>query len=228
MSRTTGKQSKAVYEPSEREKQAMAIRQDRRNAKLPHPRLKITNTPKNGIVECHIAINHDDPSTGWDVLVAGLGLSDPRVAEVIVDQLAALAQTKDEVSQDRANRLLAIVQELAPADPFEALLTVQMAAIHDASMKQASALHNAMLVRGLGDPFERYSNSLNKLTRTFAAQMEALKRYRSKGVQKVVVEHQHIHVHPGAQAVVGEVYGAGAGEQENEGQPHEREPLRIP
>jgi len=30
-------------------------------------------------------------------------------------------------------------------------------------------------------------NALNKLTRTFATQMEALKRYRSTGEQKVTV-----------------------------------------
>ena len=47
------------------------------------------------------------------------------------------------------------------------------------------------------------STSLNKLTRTFATQMEALKRHRSAGEQKVVVEH--VHVYPGGQAVVGNV-----------------------
>ena len=41
-----------------------------------------------------------------------------------------------------------------------------------------------------------------KLTRTFATQME-LKRYRSKADQKVTVEH--VHVHQGGQAVVGNV-----------------------
>jgi hypothetical protein len=42
-----------------------------------------------------------------------------------------------------------------------------------------------------------------KLSRTFAAQVEALSRYRGKGQQKVVVEH--VHVHSGGQAIVGEV-----------------------
>ena len=44
---------------------------------------------------------------------------------------------------------------------------------------------------------------INKLTRTFTTQMEVLKRYRSKGDQKVIVEH--VHVHDGGQAVVGNV-----------------------
>ena len=43
----------------------------------------------------------------------------------------------------------------------------------------------------------------NKLTRTFAAQMSALKEYRSKGEQKMTV--QHVRVAEGGQAIVGNV-----------------------
>ncbi len=42
--------------------------------------------------------------------------------------------------------------------------------------------------------------ALNRLARTFAAQMEALKRYRSKGEQRVYVER--VNVHEGGQAIV--------------------------
>ena len=44
---------------------------------------------------------------------------------------------------------------------------------------------------------------------TFAAQVEALKRYRSKGEQKVVVEH--VTVNEGGQAIVGNVETGGGG-----------------
>lgn len=43
----------------------------------------------------------------------------------------------------------------------------------------------------------------NRLARTYAAQMDTLKRYRSSGQQKVTVEH--VHVHAGGQAIVGNV-----------------------
>ncbi|MGJ0507227.1 MAG: hypothetical protein ACR652_08840 [Methylocystis sp.] len=46
-------------------------------------------------------------------------------------------------------------------------------------------------------------NGLTKLTRTFAAQLEALKRYRSNGEQKVTV--QRVNVSEGGQAIVGNV-----------------------
>jgi len=45
--------------------------------------------------------------------------------------------------------------------------------------------------------------AFNKLTRTFATQMEALKRYRTGGEQKVTV--QHVSVSEGGQAIVGNV-----------------------
>jgi len=45
--------------------------------------------------------------------------------------------------------------------------------------------------------------AFNKLARTFAAQMEALKRYRTGGEQKVTV--QHVNVSEGGQAIVGNV-----------------------
>ena len=45
--------------------------------------------------------------------------------------------------------------------------------------------------------------ALNKLARTFAAQVEALKRYRTGGEQTVTV--QHVSVSDGGQAIVGNV-----------------------
>jgi hypothetical protein len=50
--------------------------------------------------------------------------------------------------------------------------------------------------------------AFNKLTRTFVTQMEALKRYRTGGEQKVTV--QHVSVSEGGQAIVGNVTQAAA------------------
>ena len=49
--------------------------------------------------------------------------------------------------------------------------------------------------------------AFNKLARTFAAQVEALKRYRTGGEQKVTVEH--VTVNEGGQAIVGNVRHGG-------------------
>ena len=49
----------------------------------------------------------------------------------------------------------------------------------------------------------------NKLTRPFAGQVSALKEYRSKGEQKMTV--QHVHVAEGGQAIVGNAPAEGGG-----------------
>jgi hypothetical protein len=63
--------------------------------------------------------------------------------------------------------------------------------------------------------------AFNKLARTFAAQAEALKDYRSKGEQKMTV--QHVHVADGGQAVIGNVgtpAPGGGARKKPEVQPH--------
>ena len=54
--------------------------------------------------------------------------------------------------------------------------------------------------------------ALNKLARTYAGQMESLKRYRSQGQQTVRVEH--VTVNAGGQAIVGSVNHGGRGDNE--------------
>src|SRR2546422_7338354 len=79
------------------------------------------------------------------------------------------------------------------------MLAAQMAAVHIASMTFARRLGAVETVQQQ-DSAER---AFNKLTRTFATQMEALKRYRTGGEQKVTV--QHVSVAEGGQAIVGNV-----------------------
>ena len=88
---------------------------------------------------------------------------------------------------------------------MEAMLGSQMAAIQIATMRLAHslALANDML------RLDQYERSLNRLARTFAAQIEALKRYRSKGEQRVYVER--VNVESGGQAIVGPVNQKGEG-----------------
>jgi hypothetical protein len=67
----------------------------------------------------------------------------------------------------------------------------------------------------------------NKLSRTYAALLDALNRHRGKGQQKVTVEH--VHVHAGGQAVVGTIQTRGGGDQsKSEDQPHARQIAHAP
>ncbi len=89
--------------------------------------------------------------------------------------------------------------EIAPQDGLEGLLASQMVACHNLSLYMMQKAVRAEYMNQL----EIYLNQANKLMRTFTAQVEALKRYRSKGEQKVTVEH--VHVNEGGQAIVGAV-----------------------
>ena len=95
--------------------------------------------------------------------------------------------------------MLAVVEGVKPKDQLETMLAAQMAAIHMATMTFARRLgHVETLAQQ--DSAER---ALNKLARTFALQLETLKRYRTGGEQKVTV--QHVSVNEGGQAIVGNV-----------------------
>jgi hypothetical protein len=97
------------------------------------------------------------------------------------------------------------------------MLAAQMAAVHMASMTFARRLAHVENI----PQQDSASNAFNKLTRTFAAQVEALKSYRSTVEQKRTV--QHVHVAEGGQAIVGNVNatpeGVGARKKVEE-QPH--------
>src|SRR6202041_2737779 len=107
----------------------------------------------------------------------------------------------------------AVVKGIEPRDQIEAMLAAQMAAVHMASMKFARRLAHVENIPQQ-DSAER---AFNKLTRTFAAQMSALKEYRSKGEQKMTV--QHVRVAEGGQAIVGNVNATpeGVGVEEKTG-----------
>ena len=76
---------------------------------------------------------------------------------------------------------------MGPKDHIEAMLCVQMVAIHSATMTLSRRLLRAETLIEQ-DSAER---ALNRLARTFAAQVQTLKNYRSGGAQRITVEHVH-------------------------------------
>lgn len=97
------------------------------------------------------------------------------------------------------NSTLATIQAIGPRDPVETLLATQMTAVHNSVVSFSGFLSRCENV----DRAAEYEKSLNRLARTFAAQVEALNKYRVKGKQKITV--QHVTVEDGAQAVIGDV-----------------------
>ena len=115
------------------------------------------------------------------------------------------------------NAALAMVQAAKPENELEAALAVQMAATHELALTMLNRVRMHEY-----EPKEAflYSNAAAKLMRSYAAQMTALDKLRRKGEQHITVEH--LHVGPGAQAIVANnVRGGGHGQ--TIGQPGEGE-----
>lgn len=126
----------------------------------------------------------------------------------LLRQLVELGSQNMATDVAASNFALGFVDAMEPRDAAESLLLTQMAATHRASMMMARRLNLAKTVQQQ-DSAER---ALNKLLRSYSAQMETLKRYRSKGQQVVRVER--VTVETGAQAVVGNVTHGGRAENE--------------
>ncbi|SHK55128.1 hypothetical protein SAMN05444000_13814 [Shimia gijangensis] len=122
--------------------------------------------------------------------------------------LTRLEAGGDSEAEDARLFIISIIQDMAPRDPIERMLAVQMAATHMATIRAASCLANSESARMR----ELNGNGLNKLARTFTTQMEALRKHRNGGKQTVTV--QHVNVEDGGQAIVGNVAQGGGGKDE--------------
>ena len=99
-----------------------------------------------------------------------IGTTSGDFLEGLILQLVNASKEKTPLEKG-ANFMLAVVKGIEPRDQIEAMLAAQMAAVHMASMTFARRLAHVENIPQQ-DLAER---ALNKLTRTFAAQVAALK-----------------------------------------------------
>lgn len=133
------------------------------------------------------------------LLANALGCGDPDFIAGLIAQIVHVTAKGQEASQELANFMLSAIKGIEPKDDVEAMLAAQMAATHMLSMTFARRLNNVESI----PQQDSASQAFNKLSRTFATQVEALKRYRTGGEQRVTV--QHVNVSDGGQAIVGDV-----------------------
>jgi proteasome lid subunit RPN8/RPN11 len=125
----------------------------------------------------------------WSARVEkALGVDDPWMAEALMNQAANCVGGGP---AQAPNVAIASIHSIGPRDGVEAMLAVQMTATHAAAMQM---LHRAVRGQPSFEIYDSIVNRATKLLRTYAAQVEALKRYRSAGEQRVVVQHQHVNV----------------------------------
>ena len=142
---------------------------------------------------------HEDEAAGCQHLMRALGTDSADFMAGVLSQLANAVSPGKDADGAAINFALAVISGVEPKDELETMLGMQMAAIHMATMTFTRRLARVETI-AQQDSAER---ALNRLMRTYVAQMEALKRYRTGGEQRVVV--QHIDIREGGQAIVGTV-----------------------
>jgi uncharacterized protein (DUF305 family) len=118
------------------------------------------------------------------------GTTSTDLAERLMRQIintTHLQSSSAPINADILNAALAAVTGIGLQDDAEAMLATQMVGIHWLAMDLLRKANDRARLNDAG-------NLAVKLLRTFSAQLEALKRYRSAGEQRVVVQHQHVNV----------------------------------
>jgi hypothetical protein len=160
-----------------------------------------------------IHINIDGPQG-----LSMFGTSDERLAQHLLEQTMIVfpkvitdeREANPDESLKATNHALSIFYEIKPKDPVEAMLVSQMIGVHNTSM---DLLQKAQAPYLSVERSNQAANQAVKMTRTYAAQMEALKKYRNGGQQTMKVEH--VHVNEGGQAVIGNVSKGGGDNETN-------------
>jgi hypothetical protein len=120
----------------------------------------------------------------WAARVAqALGVKEPWLIDMLLNQAANCLPGEPARA---ASVAIAAVQSVGPRDGVEAMLAVQMAATHAVAMRM---LQRAALEQPSIEVYDSLINRATKLLRTYTMQVEALKRHRSAGEQRVVVQH---------------------------------------
>jgi len=128
---------------------------------------------------------------------------------MLVNQAATVLWTRGLDEETRDKYQAATVEAMAgigPRDELEGMMAAQLIAAHNAAME---CYRRAMIGEQTFEGRRENLAQANKLSRTYATLLEALNRHRGKGQQKVTVEH--VHVHGGGRAIVGNVSHPGGG-----------------
>ena len=135
----------------------------------------------------------------------------------IVELLWLPESLSEEEMSARILRALDLYEDLKPDGSAESMLAAQMVGTHSAAL---DCLRRAALPDQTYVGRDMALKHAHKLMTLYTQQLAALDKHRGKGQQKVTVEH--VHVHPGGQAVVGNVEMGRRGEtHSNDAEPIE-------
>ena len=167
------------------------------------PQLPRPNPVRVGLRRLNANVEKPYPPAGdakewWDRLKAAIGTASSDFVSQTLYQLQSAARLPcDGISEIAA---LSMIESAKPKDEVEAALIIQMACTHTAAMAVLSRIGGA---HGGGRHVAMMAAATSKILRAFAIQVEALRRLRAGGSQYMRIEH--VHLEPGAQAIIGNV-----------------------
>ena len=117
----------------------------------------------------------------------------------LLNQAVSSCMPPDKRNPQDIRAVYSVFEETNVQSPVEAMLLSQILAVHTQIMRtMAYAQGDCSL-----STQETLMGMANKLMRTFSGQVEAYEKFRRGGKQSIKVDH--VHVHEGAQAIVGNV-----------------------
>ncbi len=145
--------------------------------------------------------DHPNETDDYGPFMKALGTTNRDFAKGLFGQLfSASARGADKFDSQGLFFTLAVINgSTKPKDELDAMQVAQMAAVHMAMMRLTGELARAEYLPHQ----DSAARAVNQLARTFTAQLEALKRYRTGGDPKVTV--QNVSVTEGGRAIVGNV-----------------------
>ncbi|HEY4831803.1 MAG TPA: hypothetical protein VIH61_04500, partial [Waddliaceae bacterium] len=120
-----------------------------------------------------------------------------------VGQAIVPAKAKGKEKANHLNTITQAMHVLGPQDEYEGQLVAQLVVLHEHAMDWLGRAFRTERV----DFANVYLNGASKLLTRHHETLEALLKYRRKGEQRVHVEH--VHIHGGGQAIVGNVATGG-------------------
>jgi hypothetical protein len=177
-------------EPTEAERAEILAHAKRKKTRRQAPRFAVCRQEDNQVQMMPTGVHADVAGVG---LMNAFGIINLDLAESLLQQIINATHVQPPgvpVAEANLNAAVAAVTGIAPQDEAEAMLAAQMVSVHWVAMallSKAGSTTDRALLNDVG-------NLAVKLLRTYPAQLDALKRYRLAGEQRVVVQHQHVNV----------------------------------
>jgi len=139
-------------------------------------------------------------------MVETTGSADDDLFKTLMSQVSLISRTEN--CEQKANYSAAFMHALNPGDETEGILIAQMAGTHNLIME---FIRRAVVSEQTPEVTNDNTYRACRLMSLFLKQLEALEKYRGKSSQqKVLVEH--VHIHEGGRAIVGNVENKPRGE----------------